>query len=200
MIGLYRSGRCFPTLFACAHVRFRPSGYSSTVPMSFLHECLLRKSCTPWSSLLLPPFLQKGRMGVDGLGMPLCCFPRVFLSSCSTLVEREGWRILWSRVCCTDACFCLLGSFMDGGFRSCSLAADSCYLFCSGWLSSSTLHARRGVGEGESSVGVLCSRLPLPPHLCTLGEVVGRVSRPSADPVRVLPGLPILGLGSRVGV
>ena len=48
--------------------------------------------------------------------------------------------------------------------------------------------------------GVLCSRLPLPPHLCTLGEVVGRVSCPSAAPVRVLPGLPILGLGSREGV
>ena len=41
------------------------------------------------------------------------------------------------------------------------------------------------------------SLLPLPPHLCTLSEVVGRVSRSSAAPVRVLPGLPILGLGSR---
>ena len=48
--------------------------------------------------------------------------------------------------------------------------------------------------------GVLCSRLPLPPHLCTLSEVVGRVSRSSAAPVRVLPGLPILGLGSQEGV
>ena len=48
--------------------------------------------------------------------------------------------------------------------------------------------------------GFLCSRLPLPPHLCTLGEVVGRVSLPSTAPVRVLPGLPILGLGSREGV
>ena len=38
------------------------------------------------------------------------------------------------------------------------------------------------------------------PHLCTLSEVVGRVSRLSTAPVRVLPGLPILGLGSRDGV
>ena len=45
----------------------------------------------------------------------------------------------------------------------------------------------------------LCSRLPLPPHLCTLGEVVGRVSLPSAAPVRVLPGLPIFGLESWEG-
>ena len=48
--------------------------------------------------------------------------------------------------------------------------------------------------------GFLCSRLPLPPHLCTLGEVVGRVSLPSTALVRVLPGLPILGLGSWEGV
>ena len=48
--------------------------------------------------------------------------------------------------------------------------------------------------------GFLCSRLPLPPHLCTLGKVVGRVSLPSTARVRVLPGLPILGLGSREGV
>ena len=65
---------------------------------------------------------------------------------------------------------------------------------------SSTLHAQRGIGEGGSSRGFLCSRLPLPPHLCTLGEVVGRVSLPSTAPVRVLPGLPIFGLGSREGV
>ena len=45
----------------------------------------------------------------------------------------------------------------------------------------------------------LCSWLPLPPHLYTLGEVVGRVGLPSAVPVRVLPGLPIFGLGSREG-
>ena len=56
------------------------------------------------------------------------------------------------------------------------------------------------MGGGEFSGAFLCSWLPLPPHLCTLGEVVGRVSRPSAAPVSVLPGLPILGLGSREGV
>ena len=65
---------------------------------------------------------------------------------------------------------------------------------------SSSLHARRGVGERESSGAFLCSRLPLPPHLCMLREVVGRVSRPSAAPVRVFPGLSFLGLGSREGV
>ena len=54
----------------------------------------------------------------------------------------------------------------------------------------------------ESSLGAffLCSRLPLPPHLCTLTEVVGQMGRPSAAPVRVFPGLPILGYGSQESV
>ena len=63
---------------------------------------------------------------------------------------------------------------------------------------SSFLHARRGDGAGESlgafSVLGCLSRL-----ICTLGEVVRRVSLPSAAPVRVLPGLPIFGLGSWEG-
>ena len=41
----------------------------------------------------------------------------------------------------------------------------------------------------------LCSRLPLPPHLCTLGEVVRRARLPSAAPVRVPPWPPDLRLG-----
>ena len=51
------------------------------------------------------------------------------------LIQREGWKSLWSRVRCTRARFCLLGSFVDWGSRSCSLVADSCYLFCPGWFS-----------------------------------------------------------------
>ena len=93
--------------------------------------------------------------------------PRVFPSSLSLPSERrdgggrsrdalvllpEGFPLLplWSSVRCTRARFCL-GSFVDWGSRSCSLAADSCYLFCPGWFSLLISHARRGVGEGESS-------------------------------------------------
>ena len=54
--------------------------------------------------------------------------------------------------------------------------------------------------ESFSGAFFLCSRLPLLPHLCTLSEVVGRVGRPSAAPVRVLPGLPILGYGSQESI
>ena len=38
LIGLRRSGKCLPTLFACTNFRFRPSGSSYTALMSFLHE------------------------------------------------------------------------------------------------------------------------------------------------------------------
>ena len=60
LIGFRRSGKCLPTLFACANVRFRPSGYSSTAPMSVLHECLLRKSYTPGLPFSLPSFSRAG--------------------------------------------------------------------------------------------------------------------------------------------
>ena len=66
---------------------------------------------------------------------------------------------------------------------------------------SSSLYARRGDGVGESSERFffffffLCSRLSLPPHLCTLDEVVRRVRLPSGAPVRVPPWPPDLQLG-----
>ena len=110
---------------------FTLQALSSPAPMSFLHA-----DRTLGLPLLVSPFLQKGGMrgGGGGPGMPLCCFPRVFLSSRSAVVQREGWRSLWSLVRCMRARFYLLGSFLDWGSRSCSLAADSCYPFCSGWF------------------------------------------------------------------
>ena len=54
----------------------------------------------------------------------------------------------------------------------------------------SSLHALRGDEPGGSSGGLLCSRLPLPPHLCTPCEVMRRESLRSSAPVRVPPRLP----------
>ena len=139
-------------------------------------------------------------MGLEGLGMPLCCFPRIFLNSRSTLVEREGWKSLWSCVRCTElASVSSVPSWTgDSGVALWRRTPATCYV--SVGSPSSTLHARRGVEEGEfSGAFFLSSQLPLP-HLCTLSEVVGRVSRLSAAPVRVLPGLPILGYGSQESV
>ena len=70
MIGLRRSGKCLPTLFACANVRFRPSGFSSTAPMSFLHTPLVFPSS--------PSLPSAGRDGVGGTRDALVLFPEGF--------------------------------------------------------------------------------------------------------------------------
>ena len=110
-------------------------------------------------------------MEVGSLRMPLCGFPRVFLSSRSTWSSGRGggasgrafgarehvsvssvhsWTgdpgvalLRWTPATCfVPPCLCTLGEVL-------------------GWE--------------NLRVFFLCSRLPLPPHLCTLGEVVGRV-------------------------
>ena len=138
-------------------------------------------------------------MEVGRLGMPLCCFPRVFLSSCSTWSSGRGGgasgRAFGARkLAPVSSVHSWTGdpgvALLRRTPATCSVPAGS---------PSSSLHARRGDGAGESSGFFLCSRLPLPPPLCTLGEVVRRVRLPSAAPVRVLPGLPTFGLGGREG-
>ena len=145
LIGLRCSGKCLPTLFACANVRFRPSGFSSTAPMSLLHECLLRKSCTlglPFFSL--PSFCRAG-WGWVVSGCP--CVASLGFSSpggnCGGASSRAfGTRELasvssvhsWTR---------------DSGVALWQRTPATCSVpVCS---PSSTLHARRGVGEGEFS-------------------------------------------------
>ena len=147
----------------------------------------------------LSPFLQKGGMEVGGLGMPLCCFPRVFLSSRSTWSSGRGGGASGCAFGARELTFVSSVHSWTGDPGVALLRRTPATCFVPVGSPSSSLHARRGVGEEETSGLFLCSRLPLPPHLCTLGEVVGRVDLPSAAPVRVLPGLPIFGLGSREG-
>ena len=125
------------------------------------------------SSLSLP---SEGRDGGGRSRDALVLLPEGFPLLPLDLVQREAWRSLWSCVRCMPARLCLLGSFVDWGSRSCSLAADSCYLFCPGWFSL-LISARSARCWGGRIFGFffLCSRLPLPPHLCMLGEVVGWV-------------------------
>ena len=193
-------GSFYRRSFASASIRFRPSG--SFIPcadvLSSCGDFFVSLAPRGFPFFSLPPFRRAG-WGGEGLEVPLCCFPRVFLSSRSTFVQREEWTSLWSLVWCTRARFCLLGSFVDWGSRSCSLAADSCYLLCCGWLSL-LIYARpaRWWG-GRVFGGLLCSRLPLPPHLCTPCEVMRRESLRSSAPVRVPPWLPDLRLGEPGG-
>ena len=197
LIGLRRRGKCLPTLFACANVRFRPSGYSSTAPMSFLHECLLRKSCTPGLPFFSLPSFSRAGWGWGGSGCPCVAF-RGFSSPPARLwLSGRG------------------GGASGRAFGARELASVSSV---PSWTRDSgvapwrripaTCFARLALPPQLCTLGEVLGRecfrgrslLPLPPHLCTLCEVVGRVSRPSAAPVRVLPGLLILGLGSQEGV
>ena len=132
--------------------------------------------------------------------------PEAFPPLSLNLVQREGWRGLWSRVRCTRARFCLLGLFVDWEDGSCSLAANSCYLFMSRLALPPHLCTFDEVGVGESSgkfffffFFLLCSWLSLPPHLCTLSEVVRRMRLPSAAPVRFPPWPPDLRLERQGG-
>ena len=159
LIGLRRSGKCLPTLFACANFRFHPSGSSSTAPMSFLQECLLRKSCTPG----LPFFSLPSSEGRDGGGW----------SQDALVLLSEGFPLP------------PLDFGPAGGVEE-PLVARSVH--------GSSLLSRfiRGLGIQEllSCGGLLLpvlSRLAPPPHLCTLGEVVGRES---------LRGLSLLSVAS----
>ena len=84
-------------------------------------------------------------MPLEGLGMQLV-LPEGFPLLPLDLVQREGWRSLWSRVRCTRARFCLLGTFVEWGYGSCSLVANSCYFLCPMGSPSSSLYVRRGDG------------------------------------------------------
>ena len=163
LIGLRRSGKCLPTLLACANVRFRPSGSSSTAPMSFLHECLLRKSCTPgggWSRdalVLLPegfPLLPLDFGPAGGVEEPLVSSsvhgssllsPRLIrglgiqeLLSCGSLLLPVLSRLALPPQLCTLGE--VLGRESLRGLSLFSVASPA-----------SSLHARRDGGAGESS-------------------------------------------------
>ena len=100
------------------------------------------------SSLSLPSeWRDGGGQSRDALVLLPEGFPLLLLD----LVQREGWRSLWSCVRCTRARFCLLGSFMDWGSRSCSLWQTPATCSVQVGSPSSSLHTRRGDGAGESS-------------------------------------------------
>ena len=84
-------------------------------------------------------------MEVGSLGMPLCCFPRVFLSS------RSTWSSGWG-----------------GGASGRAFGARE-------FASVSSVHSWTG-DPGVALLLPVLSRLVLPPHLCTLGEVMGQES------------------------
>ena len=134
-------------------------------------------------------------MEMGGLGMPLCCFPRVFLSSRSTWSSGRGGGASGRAFGARELASVSVHSWTGGPGVALLRRTPATFSVPVGSPSSS-LHARRGDGAGESSGRFFsCFRLPLPPHLCTLGEVVRRARLPSAAPVRVPPWPPDLRLG-----
>ena len=197
LLGLRRSGRCLPTLFACANVRFRPSGYSSTAPMSFLHECFLQKSCTPGLPFFSLPSFSRAGWGWVVSGCPCVAsrgFPLLPLD-----FGRAGGVEEPLVAHSVHGSSLLSPRFIRGLGIQELLSGDELLLPVLSRLALPPQLFTLGEVLGRESLRGR-SLFPLPPHLCTLSEVVGRVSRPSAAPVRVLPGIPILGLGSREGV
>ena len=149
------------------------------------------------SSLSLP---SEGRDGGGRSRDALVLLPKGFPLLPLDLVQREGWRSLWSRVQCTRARL-LSPRFIRGlGIQELLSCGGLLLPFLSRLVLPPHLCMLGEVlGRENPWVFFLCSRLPLPPNLCTLGEVVGRLGLPSAAPVRVLPGLSIFSLGSREG-
>ena len=139
LIGLRRSGSVCLLLFTLT--LFANCFHCSDVLSLTSSEVL-----PPGVFLRISPFLQKGGMPLEGLGMPLeglgmpLVLPEGFSLLPLDLVEWEGWRSLWSRVRCTRARICLLGSFVGWGYGSCSFAANSCYFLCPIGSPSSSLY------------------------------------------------------------
>ena len=162
--------------FAIANFVFALQALSSPAPMSFPHAGTSSEVTHPGASRSSPSLPSEGR--VEGAGGFSGC-PCVASRGSSSPPAR-----LWSS---------------RRGGRSCFLAADSCYPLCPGWLS--LLISARPVRwwGGTVFVGLLCSRLPLPPHLCMPCEVMRRESLRSSAPVRVPPWLPDLRFGKPGG-
>ena len=152
-------------------------------------------------SFLLSLFLQKkGGMEVGGLGMPLCCFPRVFLSSRSTWSSGRGGgasgRAFGARELASVSS---VHSWTGDPGVACLRRTPATFSVPVGSPSSS-LHDRRGDRAGESSGS----------FFSVLGCLSRLVSTRSARwwggwgfrvPLQLgfLPGLPIFDLGGREG-
>ena len=152
---------------------FALQALSSPAPMPFPHAGTSSEVPLPGLPLLLPPSLQKGGMRVGGLGMPLCCFPGVFLSSRLDCCPARGVEEpLVARS--VHASSLLSPRFIRGlGVQVLLSCGDSCYPLCPGWLSL-LISARPARWWGGRGFGV-----PL-----QLG---------------FLPGFLIFGLGSQEG-
>ena len=104
----------------------------------------------PGSFLLLSPFLQKCGMEVGGLGMPLCCFPRVFLSSRSTWSIGRGGGASGRAFGARELAFVSSVHLWTGDLGVALLWRTPATFSVPVGSPSSSLHSRRGDVAGES--------------------------------------------------
>ena len=188
LIGLRRSGSVCLLLFTLTLFAncFHCSDILSLTSLEVL---------PPGIFLHVSPFLQKGGMPLEGLGMHLV-LPEGFFLLPLDLVQWEGWRSLWSRAFgarelasvssvhswAGDTGVALLRRISSTFYVRLALPPHLCtFDEVMGW-------------ESGSECFWLCSRLFLPSHLCMLGEVVRRVRFLSAAPVSFPPWPPDLRL------
>ena len=140
-----------PTLFACANFSFSPFRLFFHCADVLSSRVTSSEVMHPGSSLLLSPFLQKGGMEVGSLSMPLCCFPRVFLSSRSTWSGGRGGGASGRAFGARELASVSSVHSWTGAPGVALLRRTPATYFVPVGSPSSSLHARRGVGEGESS-------------------------------------------------
>ena len=146
-----------------------------------------------------PSYLSLPSEGRDAF----VCFPRVFLSFRLTWSSGRGGGASGRAFGARELASVSLVHSWTGDTGVALLRRTPATFYVPIGSPSSSLYVRRGDGVGESSEKFfffffwLCSRLFLPPHLCTLSEVVRWVRLQSAAPVSFLPGLLIFGLRGR---
>ena len=141
----------FSNVFCLRNFRFRPSGSSSTAPMSYLHKCLLRKYCTPgFPFFSLPSFRRAGWGGVVS-GCP-CVASRGFSSPPARLWSSGRGRGASGHAFGARELASVSSVYSWTRDLGVALLRRTPASFSDPVGSpSSTLHARRGVGEEESS-------------------------------------------------
>ena len=102
-------------------------------------------------SFLLSPFLQKGGMEMGGLGLPLCCFPRVFLYSRSTWSSGRGGGASGRAFSARELASVSSVHSWTGGPGVALVQRTPATFSVPVGSPSSSLHARRGDGAGEPS-------------------------------------------------
>ena len=138
--------------YLLAHIFvFALQALSSPEPMSFLHAGTSSEVTHPGSSLLLSPFLQKGEMGVGGLRMPYVASrgsssPPARLGSSERGGGASGRSFGARELASVSSVHSWTGdpgvALLRRTPATCSVPVGS---------PSSSLHALRGDGAGESS-------------------------------------------------